>query len=847
MIRDENMRIHKRLDLRNFERPSRYGGGEWNAVVKKEGVLCRILLAFPDVYEIGMSHLGLRILYGVVNAHEKLAAERAFAPWMDMEAGMREIQEPLRSLETGIPAADFDLIGFSLQHELNYTNVLNMLDLAGLPVRANDRGEDSPIVIAGGPGAFNPEPLVPFFDIFVIGDAEELLPELMLRYGEMREGGASKTVILKQLSELTGVYTPALYDTKVDPQTKLIGVRPPGKRIPFVKKAVLANLDNFSFPAQLVVPYCEIVHDRAFVEIARGCSRGCRFCQAGVIYMPERRRRPQQVAETVMRMLEATGYGDLSLSSLTPNDYRGLKELVTALMSRLRPEGISLSLASLSPRGLDESLLELIKGVRKTGVTLAPEAGTGRLRDVINKGITEEEVLASARAAFKLGWKLIKLYFMIGLPTETEEDVKGIAELAGSVAGLEKGIKVNVGVSNFVPKPHTPFQWAPMETEANLRSRQSDLRKWLARSRVQVKMHNVKGSLLEGVIARGDRRVGEAVEAAWRLGCRFDSWRDRFKPDLWERAFEEVGINTADYLHKRLPTDSILPWSHIDPGVRTGFLKAELQRALEGKPTIRCNPRHCAECGVCEPDLLKERWMDVPPERYEVYLPELEETVEQSQRIRFCFRKSGNIRLLSHLDLVRLMARIFRRAGITVELTKGFHPTQRISFGPALPLGIEGLNEYIDALVVNPKNLEGMIESLNSVSPEGLRFRNAVHVGKTEQSLGADIVAASYLITRLDGRKMEMGNVESFLSKGRVEWVRERKGKERRFDLRKSVLELQVRDPGSVLRMVLSLENHPQAKAYEVVEAVFSLDAGEIEVIREQLFVRRGGELRPPM
>ncbi len=836
-------------DLTAVERPARYAGGEWNSVAKRGPVAARLLLAYPDAYEIGMSHLGLRILYSLVNDCDDLAAERAFCPWPDREARLRAAGEPLRSLESGRPAAEFDLIGFSLQHELNFTNLLAMLDLAGLPLRSAQRDADAPLVIAGGPVAFNPEPLAPFIDLFVIGDAEELLPRLMRDYAGLRRSGAAKAEILRRLSRLPGVYAPALYGVEADPETGLLVVTPPGGTRPFIGKAVVADLDGYPFPADTVVPFCEIVHDRAAIELARGCSRGCRFCQAGVVYMPERQRDPQAVADTVLRMLAATGYGDVSLSSLTPNDYRGLGELVTALMSRFSAEGTSLSLASLSPSGLEAGLLEAIKGVRKTGLTIAPEAGTQRLRDAINKGISEAEILASARAAFGLGWRLIKLYFMIGLPTETRDDVEGIAKLALAVAGLEKGVKVNASVASFVPKPHTPFQWLAMARADELLEKQRLLRGRLRRTRVRVRTHDVETSLLEGVLSRGDRRVGDAVEQACRLGCRFDGWGDRLRIDLWKRAFDEAGVDPDAYLHRELPTGAALPWSHIGTGVGIAFLEDELRLALQGKPATRCAPRRCPECGACPPEMLRERWAQAPREKIEVRVPERGVHDSPTQRVRFRYRKRGIIRLLSHLDLSRLVARTFRRAGIAVALSRGFHPQPRISFGPALPLGIEGHSEFLDALLHEPPEADELLRRLNAASPggKGLEFTAAAPVGDKEPSLGAALVAAGYLVRRADGSAFDREAVDRFLASDSVEWTRTSKGKERLLDLRAAVLAMEPDGSGRELRLLLSLEGGSQARPAEVAAAAFSLDPGQIEVVREQLFLRRGGRLRPPI
>ncbi len=844
--------MDRSYDLQSVERPGRYIGGEWNSVVKDGPVRCRLLLAFPDAYEIGMSHLGLRILYSLVNGCDTLAAERVFSPWTDMETRMRTKGEFLQSLESGRPAAEFDIIGFSLQHELNYTNLLTMLDLAGLPIRSADRGDGMPLVIAGGPAVFNPEPVAPFIDLFLIGDAEERLPELMLLYAELKGSGVGKADILAEMSKSDGVYVPSLYETEIDSVNGFEVVKPPEGSRPFIRKAVVEDLDRYPFPADVVVPFCDIVHDRAAIELARGCSRGCRFCQAGVIYMPERQRDPQQAADTVLKMLAATGYGDVGLSSLTPNDYRGLRELVEALMSRLRPEGISLSLASLSPSGLDRELLELISGVRKTGLTIAPEAGTQRLRDVINKGISEEEILTASRLAFELGWKLLKLYFMIGLPTEIADDVEEIGKLALRIAHLGKGVKTNVAVSNFVPKPHTPFQWVKMASKEELQQKQADILQVVKRvRRINVKYHDIDTSLLEGILSRGDRKVADAVEAAWRLGCRFDGWGDQLRIDLWRRAFEQMGVDPAFYLHRELSLDAALPWSHIDTGVKTGFLRAEYDRAMRSEPTHRCSPRNCPECGACPPSLLKRRRLGELKLAVKLSPAKAESAGGEPQRWRLRYSKGGTIRLLSHLDMLRLVARVFRRASVEVALSEGFHPQSRIAFGPALPLGVEGRNEYLDAKILSAHTPGELTGRLNESSPQGLYFDAAEIIDSNEPSLSAAIIAARYRIRRLGGGAFERAAIDRFMERERADWTRKRSGGgERTFNLRPYVLSMDTAGDGDELLMILSLDTRlqgPQARPSEVAAEAFSLDFNEIEVIREQLFIERKGEMIPPI
>lgn len=834
-------------DWLSIERPSRYEGREWNIIAKPQEVTCRLLMAFPNTYEIGMSHLGLRILYDLINGKPDLAMERVFTPWPDRESQMIAHGETLSSLETQRPARSFDLLGFSLQSELDFTNILTMLNLAGMKIRAGERDLDVPLVIAGGPVAFNPEPLSRFIDLFLLGDAEEQLPALMYRLADLKNAGMKKDKILRELAKLTGIYVPALHETLIDADTGLEVLVAPEGKIPFTPKAMVADLDAFPFPRKMLVPYCDIVHDRVSIEISRGCSRGCRFCQAGVIYMPERQRSPQSVVDSVVGMLESTGYNDVSLSALTPNDYKGLRPLVGSLMQRFQKEGVAMSFASLSPSRMDAELLRMVKEVRKTGLTIAPEAGTQRLRDVINKGITEEDVLTTAREAFDLGWKLIKLYFMIGQPTETDEDVLGIVELAKKVAGLGRGITVKIGCSNFVPKSHTPFQWVAMDSAEELRRKQRMLREAARGTRITLSFHDIEESILEGVLSRGDRRAGELIERAWELGCRFDGWREHLRYDLWEQAFAETGVHPDFYNHRLLVPYGRLPWDHIDSGVRPDFLKEEYQLALGAQVRIRCAPKNCPRCRACPPALLKEKWGPQPDGFAVDTPPSTLVTTGEGTYYRLRFRKGGPLRSLGHLDLVRLVSRVFRRAGVTVALTQGFHPQPKFAFALALPLGQEGMNEYLDTQLIDPPAEDELLSRLNAESPEGLVFNGVRPLGAGKESLSAELVAADYAVRRLDGGSFTENAVARFLALNELTWKRTHKGKEKNFNLRGMVLAMQNSETGDDLRLRLSLRGNLLAKPSEVVQAAFDLPADRIEVVREQLYISRDGRLQPPI
>src|SRR5215831_1283770 len=540
---DNNKNYKDILDsiLPTVEKPARYVGGEWNQIKKdRDQVDCTIALCFPDTYEIGMSHLGLKILYGLLNGRKRWAAERVYAPWPDMEARLRERLVPLVSLESYTPLAEFDVVGFSLQYEMTYTNVLTMLDLGGIPIHTGDRSLNDPLVIAGGPTVYSCEPVADFIDVFVIGDGEETFPELVSRYLELRDSdlGLTREQVLKEIARIEGMYVPSLYSTSTSPHHGLLIVdKPADPEIPFpIRRRVVQDINDYPFPSDSPVAAVEAVHDRVAIEIARGCVDGCRFCQAGTIYRPVRERDPKQIVQTIVDGIENGGYDETSLTSLSTADYTCLEPLVKMLGAELERRNVSFSVSSLRASGVTESLAREIARVRKTGFTIAPEAGTQRMRDVINKNVTEEDVMRSCSVAFSEGWSAIKMYFMIGLPTETDDDVAGIAELGRKVRELgktkyNKHVKATCSASYFVPKPHTPFQWCKQEDVDSIKRKQRMLKELGRRYRIDVKVHHAETSLLEGIISRGDRSLGRVIERAWRMGCRFDGWTEHFSFD----------------------------------------------------------------------------------------------------------------------------------------------------------------------------------------------------------------------------------------------------------------------------------------------------------------------------
>lgn len=593
--------------LLGVQKPGRYTGGELNSIVKdKSKIDIRYAFCFPDTYEIGMSHLGMKILYSLVNARGDAWCERVFAPDVDMEQVMRDNGIPLYALESGEAIKNFDLIGFTMQYELSYTNVLNMLDLAGLPVRSRDRKDLTPIVIAGGACVCNAEPMAEFFDITLPGDGEEVTNELIDLLKEYKAKGATKQEFLEAAAQIKGVYVPSLYEIEYNDDCTVKSITPTHGAPEKVEKRNVADLDKMFAPTEFVVPFLEVVHDRTTVEIFRGCIRGCRFCQAGFLNRPLREKSPEVVEAQCRSICEKTGYDEISLCSLSTSDYRGLEKLITDMLPWTVENKINISLPSLRADNFPKELMEQLNAVRRSGLTFAPEAGTQRLRDVINKNITEEEVLSTARQAFAGGWTAVKLYFMIGLPTETEEDIRGIADLAQAVVDefyhnenkpKGKGVNVSVSVASLVPKPFTPFQWEPQDRPDTLIEKQNFLISCVKTRKVSVSRHVPWTSFLEGVFARGDRRLCDVIETAWRKGCKFDSWEEYLDREKWMDSFAENGIDPFFYTARKRSFDEVLPWDHMDYGVTKKFLIKENEKAHRGETTASCREK-CAGCGA---------------------------------------------------------------------------------------------------------------------------------------------------------------------------------------------------------------------------------------------------------
>ncbi len=590
------------------QKPARYTGGELNSVVKnKEDVDIRFAFCFPDTYEIGMSHLGMKILYSLINSRENFWCERIFAPDTDMEKIMRERDIPLFGLESREPLTDFDAVGFTLQYELSYTNVLNMLNLGKIPLRSKDRGDtlDTPIVVAGGPCVCNPEPLADFIDAFQIGEGEEMMLEFLDLLNQYKKDGKSRKEFLIAASHIEGIYVPSLYEIEYNDNGTIKSVTAKDGAPQKVNKRVVSDLDNVFYPDKFVVPFVEVVHDRVVHEIFRGCIRGCRFCQAGFWYRPIREKNVETISKQSQKLACTTGYDELSLCSLSSSDYTKITELLEELLGWASPQKINIALPSLRIDNFSDELKEKLALVRRSGLTFAAEAGTQRMRNVINKNITEEEILSTCRKAFVGGWTAVKLYFMVGLPTETDEDVVGINELAQKVVNefynnpdkpKGKGVSVSAGVSSFVPKPCTPFQWEPQDTREELKRKQQLLLETCTTKKVTFRFHNTDLTFLEGVFARGDRKLCDVLESAYNNGCTFDSWDDKFNYDGWIKAFEDCCVSTEFYANRRRSYDEVLPWDHINSGIKKSFLIAENEKAKKAQTTNHCR-QQCAACG----------------------------------------------------------------------------------------------------------------------------------------------------------------------------------------------------------------------------------------------------------
>jgi radical SAM family uncharacterized protein/radical SAM-linked protein len=832
--------------LPRVQKPSRYLGNELNSVRRevKPGDL-RIAIAFPDLYDVGLSNLGILILYQILNGMEGVVAERAYAPGVDLEAMLRSRGLPIFSWETKTPLSEFDAVGFSIQYELAATNILTMLDLAGIPPRAEDRGDDDPIILAGGPCVYHPEPYSRFIDLFVIGDGEEAIVAVANALRETR--GMRRDERLRALAEVPGGYVPSLYPM-IRGRDGTILPDPTGPRI---GKALVRDLDAAPFPTAYIVPFTQQVHDRVSMEVLRGCTQGCRFCQAGMTYRPVRERSLETIGELLEETVRRTGYDEVSLASLSTCDYSRVKHLVETAVQRLVPRGVGVTLPSIRTDSFSVDLSEMVATAKKSGITFAPEAASPRLRALIDKWIPDEELLGTTDSVFARGWNRVKLYFMIGHPTETDEDVEAIGHLTRQVLrrgrAILPGATVNVGVSTFVPKPFTPFQWERQIDIVETRRRQAILRRMLRGGGIRFRPHAAENSWLEGIVSRGDRRVGELFELAWAEGCRLDGWTEHFDFDRWQRALDRWGVDPSGLLRER-SVDEPLPWDHVDVFITKEFLKRELDKAktrsLEEALTADCR-NGCRVCGVIDEDAdlcrsmirthkrgraSTDAWAPAPAPKAPWEEPE-------THRLRFRFAKCEEIRLLSHLELQAAMARAIRRAGIPAAYSHGYSPHMKLAFGDALPVGMSSDGEYGDVRLRRPLEATHFVARVNGASPAGLRILAAAPVELGAPSLTSTVTAARY---RVDLDRLGVGAAEiearvgEFLASDEIvieKRVRKKRGeKVVRVNVRAMVRELTFREDGGrlALETMIGRRAGNLGRPKELLLALFDLDADRL-------------------
>lgn len=751
--------------LGRVEKPVRYTGAEWNAAVSKPDARLRFAFAYPDVYEVGMSFLGLQIIYGILNEQDWIWCERAFCPWPDREAQLRAANETLATRESGTPLRDMHIVGFSLQHEMMYTNVLTMLDLGGIPLEAANRGDNDPIVIAGGPSAYNPMPMADFIDAFVIGEGEDVVMEICERVDALRDKGASRAEILYALGRIPGIYAPSLYDietNRLGEITRSVPNQPGIAKV--VEKRLVADFENSYYPDKPVVPNTKAIHHRLALEVLRGCPGGCRFCQAGYTDRPVRERSPERLLRDARQGLKNTGFNEIGLLSLSTADHTRLPDLCSGMIQEFSSQRVSLSLPSLRIDSFPARVTQEIGKVRNTGLTFAPEAGSERLRWAVNKLIYDAEIYAKIRASVTQGQTTVKFYFMVGLPTETDDDLQGIVDMVMNVRKLlaemgRKRTQIHVGLSPFVPKPHTAYQWYGQISREEVIRRVDYVRSRLRFRGVTVNWHDPEKSVVEGAIARGDLRVARVIRKVWDRGGRFDEWGEHFQYKLWEEAFREEGLPIAGYASKTYEENDRLPWDAVSIRVAKRYLWREWLKTFREKESRHCGNEMCRVCKVCDGDEVitvhapeggsapKSRYNmehDLAPDIIANAVAEQPAETETARRYRLKFSKTGPMAFASHHDSMMMFEEIFRRAGIRLSFSEGFTPHPKIVFAGALPVGVESFGEYMDIQTETKYEAAGLANHLNGFCPEGLRFLNAMELGNGDKKVTAAVRAFHY-------------------------------------------------------------------------------------------------------
>jgi radical SAM family uncharacterized protein/radical SAM-linked protein len=858
--RAELVRVLESEILSAVDKPSRYLGNEHNAVRKDpESVDVRIALAFPDLYDLGLGNLGIHILYAAVNALPWASCERLYAPGVDMERELRSRGLPLFTLETRSPVTELDMIGFTLQSELTYTNILNLLDLGGLPLRTADRGEDAPLTCAGGPAVFNPEPLAPFLDFFVIGDGEDAIMEIVELLRRMR--GASRSEKLRELAKLEGIYVPALYPMETLPDGS---VRPPVDG-PKIRKRITRDLDGATFPVDYIVPFTQQVHDRVSLEVLRGCTQGCRFCQAGMTTRPVRERSLDNLEKLLDRTLDATGYEEVSLVSLSTCDYSRVRQLVENTVEMARPRRVSVSLPSLRLDSFSVELADMVAETRRTGLTVAPEAASPRLRAVINKWIPDEELLQMTCGAYERGWGHVKMYFMIGLPTERDDDILAIADLAKRAVArgqtVRPGAKANLGVSTFVPKPFTPFQWAEQIGFDETERRQDLLQGALGGDRrIKFGRHEAAETFLEGLVSRADRRAGDLIEAAWRRGARFDAWREHLDLDAWRGAIDDVGYDVVAALRERA-VDERLPWDHIDVLIDKDWFVEDWRRASELKHAQDCRHSKCHKCGVidherplCASMLRKSIQGRKPEGEWTRRDPTPHVEPQAVQRLWMRISRTGVARYLTHLEAMNAWMRALRRAHTPLSYSQGFHPHPKLAFSSAMPQNEQSVGEYMDIVLHERVDPAALLEALRERLPEGFGVHGVSEVALSAPSLMSLNHGQDYTVwlphEEVDAvreRVVALLAAEALPVErpGRPSRGKGRGKPGKSFDLRPHVVSLEVAEgegsPSVVLR--LAEVDGRSAKAREVVARLTDQPRRAVIVRRDTLTRRDGGRL----